>query len=114
VVRAHWNRPWWRIALGEHEEDIGSLEASIPVYDDVLKVLSTETLPLLTAMVSANRASAMAALAGESDHLDMAESSVIEFEKLNELFDGTDYAHYQKEAQSRIEEGKQLISSLQV
>ena len=65
-------------------------------------------------MVSANRASAMVALAEESDYLDMAEASVVEFEKLRDLFDGTDYAHYLKEALSRIEQGQQLVSSLQV
>ena len=39
---------------------------------------------------SANRASAMCTLAAESDYLDMAEACVEEFEKVSELFDGTE------------------------
>jgi len=101
-------------ALGEHEEDIGSLEASIPLYDAVLKVLSSDKLPLVGSMVTANRASAMSALAGESDYLDMAEASVVEFNKLHELFDGTDYASYQTHARERAEQAKGLVASLQV
>ena len=101
-------------ALGEHEEDISALEASIPIYDATLKVLTADKLPLVNAMVSANRSSAMNALAGESDYLDMAEASVAEFKKLCDLFDNTDYKHYQSKAQERVEQSQQLVASLQV
>ncbi len=100
--------------LGEHEEDIGSLEASIPVYDSVLKVLDNKELPLVQAMVTANRASAMCALAGESDYLDMAEASVAAYEKLCELFEGTDYTAYLTVARERVEKARRLVASLQV
>jgi len=101
-------------ALGEHEEDIGSLEASIPIYDSVLKELDDMTLPLITAMVQANRASAMRALASESDYLDMAELSVEEFEKIGELFKGSEYEGYQTKAGERVQEAQKLVGSLQV
>ena len=100
--------------LGEHEEDIGSLEASVPVYDSVLKALDKDALPLIWAMISANRSSAILALATESDYLDMAEASVAEFEKLCTLFDETDFVNYQEKARARLEQAKQLVSSLQV
>jgi len=101
-------------ALGEHEEDIGSLEASIPLYDAVLKVLTRDALPLIWTMVSANRASAMYALAGESDYLDMAEASIAEFKKIHELFAGTDFSNYQTKALARAEQAEELVASLQV
>ncbi len=101
--------------LGEHEEDIASLEASIPVYDSALKVLDGElAYPLVVAMVAANRASAMLALATESDYLDMAEATVVEFEKLCQLFEGTDYVQYQTSALARKNEAEALVASLQV
>ena len=100
--------------LGEHEEDIGSLEASIPVYDTVLKVLEDKDLPLVTAVISANRSSAMLALASESDYLDMAEAAVTEFEKLATLFGETDYTHYLQATQQRVDQAKDLVASLQV
>ena len=78
-------------ALGEHEEDIASLEASIPMYDAVLKVLDRDELPLIWAQVAANRVSAMYSLAVESDYLDMAEAAVAEFDRIHELFGDTDY-----------------------
>jgi hypothetical protein len=101
-------------ALGEHEEDIGSLEASLPVYDVALRVLDRDTVPLIWAMVSANRASAMCALAGESDHLDMAEASVVEFEKIAGLFEGTEHAGYRTKAQERTRQAQTLVDSLQL
>ena len=101
-------------ALGEHEEDIASLEASIPVYDAALKELSSDALPLVNAMVTANRSSAMNALAGESDYLDMAEAAVDEFKKLCDLFDNTDYKNYQSKVLERTEQSQQLVTSLQV
>jgi len=101
-------------ALGEHEEDIGSLEASIPLYDAVLKVLTRDAVPLIWTMVSANRASAMYALAAESDYLDMAEASVAEFKKIQASFDGTDYSDYQTKALERAEQAEQLVASLQL
>jgi hypothetical protein len=101
-------------ALGKHEEDIGALEASIPLYDAVLKVLTRDALPLIWTMVSANRASAMTALAGESDYLDMAEASVAEFKKIHALFDGTDYSSYQTKALAREKQAQELVASLQV
>ena len=100
--------------LGEHEEDIGSLEASIPVYDSVLKVLDDKELPLIRAVISANRSSATLALAAESDYLDMAEAAVTEFEKLAELFGKTDYTHYLQATQQRVVKAKELVASLQV
>jgi len=101
-------------ALGEHEEDIGSLEASIPVYDSVLKELDREALPLIWSMVSANRVSAMQSLATESDYLDMAETAVSEFEKIRDLFDGTDYTSYHTQAVERLQQSQRLVASLQV
>lgn len=104
--------------LGEHEEDIGSLEASIPLYDSVLKVLNSNntavSCPLVKAMVAANRASALQALAGESDFLDMAETSVVEYDTLGELFAGTEYSHYQTQVQQRGAQARTLVASLQV
>ena len=100
--------------LGEHEEDIGSLEASIPAYEAALKVLNADTVPLVWAMVTANRASALYALAAESDYLDMAETSVAEFDKLGELFNGTEYTHYQAKVQERKQHAATLVASLQV
>ena len=102
------------VALGEHEEDIGALEASIPMYDATLKVLNSDEIPLISAVVAANRASAMIALAGESDYLDMAEASVEAFKKIHTLFDDTDYTDFQTKAQARIEQGQQLVASLQL
>jgi len=61
-------------ALGEHEEDIAALEASIPLYEEALKVVTQDAYPLVWAMLMANKASAMCALSGESDHLDMVSS----------------------------------------
>ena len=101
-------------ALGEHEEDIGSLEASIPVYEAALKVLTSNKVPLVWAVVSANRASAMLALAGESDYLDLAESAGDEFKRIAELFEGTDYLTYQTAAQERANTARELADSLQV
>jgi tetratricopeptide (TPR) repeat protein len=100
--------------LGEHEEDIGSLEASIPAYEAALKVLDSETVPLVRAMVTANRASALLALATESDYLDMAETAVAEFDRLIELFAGTDYTDYQEKVQERRRQATVLVASLQV
>ena len=65
-------------------------------------------------MVTANRASALLALAGESDYLDMAEAAVVEFEKLVDLFDATDYQRYQTSVQQRVEQARGLVASLQV
>ncbi|KAA3631840.1 MAG: hypothetical protein DWQ08_04365 [Proteobacteria bacterium] len=101
-------------ALGEHEEDIASLEASIPLYDAVLKVLTRDNLPMLWAMVAANRASAMLALADESDYLDMAEASAAEFRNLVDLFDGTDYSAYKDCASEQVQRALNLIERLQV
>ena len=100
--------------LGEHEEDIASLEASIPAYEMALKVLNADTVPLVWAMVTANRASALYALAAEADNIDMAETSVTEFEKLAELFDGTEYADYQASVLERKQQAMALVASLQV
>ncbi len=101
-------------ALGEHEEDIGSLEASIPIYDATLKVINSDNYPQVAAMVTANRASAMSALAGESDYLDMAEASVEQFKQISNLFEGTDYTHFQTRAQEQSQRAEQLVASLQV
>ena len=84
------------------------------MYDAVLKVLSSDKYPLIGSMIAANRASAMSALAGESDYLDMAEAAVVEFDKIYELFDGTDYANYQSSAKERSQQAQELATSLQV
>ena len=65
-------------------------------------------------MITANRASALLALATESDYLDMAETAVVEFEKLDKLFANTDYEHYKQKTTERIEQSKALVASLQV
>ena len=90
------------------------MEASIPLYDAVLKVLSNDAVPLIWAMVSANRASAMYSLAVESDYLDMAEATVAEFDKICKLFEGTEYQHYQAKAMERSQQARELVASLQV
>jgi hypothetical protein len=101
-------------ALGEHEEDIASLEASIPLYDALLKVLDDDALPLVRAVIAANRASAMGALAAESDHLDMAESSVVEFEQVAALLDDTEYTRLLTAARARVDASRELVDRLQV
>jgi hypothetical protein len=100
--------------LGEHEEDISSLEASVPAYEAALKELKKEAVPLVWAMVTANRASALLALATESDYLDMAENAVSEFKSLVELFEGTDYIDYHARAQEQQHRAENLVKSLQV
>lgn len=103
-------------ALGEHEEDIASLEASLPLYDAVLKVLDdgASPLPLVRALIAANRAAAMAALAAESDHLEMAEAAVVEFERLAALFGQTDYARLLAAARARVDASRELVDRLHV
>jgi len=44
----------------------------------------------------------------------MAEASVAEFDKLYQLFDGTDYTSYQTKALERTQQAKELVASLQV
>jgi len=44
----------------------------------------------------------------------MAETAVAEFDKLVELFEGTDYAHYQERVRERREQALALVASLQV
>ena len=101
-------------AVGEHEEDIGALEACISAYDQVLKVISAEQYPLVAAMIAANRASAMSALAGESDYLDMAEAASAEFDRLSALLAETSYENYCRAAQARAEAAREIVSALQV
>ena len=69
---------------------------------------------LVSAMVTANRASALYALALESDYLDMAETCVREYDKLCEIFAATDYSDYQASALQRRQQAEQLVASLQV
>ena len=101
-------------ATGEHEEDISALEASIPLYDAALAVLTPDAVPLVSAMVSANRAAAMRALAEESDYLDMAETSAAEFDRLSDLFRNTDFEHYASAAEQKAEDARELAGALQV
>ena len=101
-------------ALGTHEEDIQSLEESIPIYDATLKALPKNEVPMMWAMVTANRAVAMHALAGESDHVDMALMAVSEFDKLAELFASAELNRYQKLAEERRDQSKDLVKLLQV
>ena len=100
--------------FGEREEDIASLESSIPLYDAALKVLSNDAVPLIWAMVSANKASAMYSLAVESDYLDMAEATIVEFDKICKLFEGTEYKNYHAKALERSQQARELVASLQV
>ena len=65
-------------------------------------------------MVTANRASALYALAAESDYLDMAETSVAEFDELAALFAQTDYVDYQARVKEKAQKARTLVSSLQV
>ena len=44
----------------------------------------------------------------------MAETSVTEFEKLAELFDGTEYADYLASVMERKQQAMALVASLQV
>ena len=97
-------------ALGTHEEDIQSLEESIPIYDATLKALDKETVPMIWAMVNANRASAMHALAAESDYVELALKSVSEFEAIAELFASVELTRYQQLAEERRDQAKELVS----
>jgi len=54
------------------------------------------------------------ALATESDYLDMAETAVAEFNKLCELFGGTEYIDYQAKVLERKQQAEALVASLQV
>jgi hypothetical protein len=63
-------------------------------------------------VIAANRASAMGALAAESDHLDMAESSVVEFERVAAVFDGTEYTRLVAAARARVEARDALAGQL--
>lgn len=101
-------------ALGEHEEDIGSLEASIPVYDALLKGIDADAMPLVFMLISANRASAQCALAGESDYLDMAEMAVAAFENIADQLQDTEYSHYRDKATEQTNRARELVSTLQV
>ena len=56
----------------------------------------------------------MCALAGESDHLDMAETAVAEFDRIATLFDGTEYEGYRTAAVERKNSALRLVDSLQV
>jgi hypothetical protein len=56
----------------------------------------------------------MGALAAESDHLDMAESSVVEFERVAAVFDGTEYTRLLAAARARVEAFRELVDRLQV
>ena len=97
-----------------HEEDIPSLEESIPIYDATLKALPKDEVPMMWAMVSANRASAMHALAAESDHVDMALMAASEFDKVAELFASADLMRYQQLAEERRDLSKELVKLLEV
>jgi hypothetical protein len=44
----------------------------------------------------------------------MAETAVIEFDRLVELFAGTDYTDYQENVQQRRQQATALVASLQV
>ena len=44
----------------------------------------------------------------------MAEASVEEFEKISALFDGTEYTDYYARAQKRVQQARELVTSLQV
>ncbi|MCZ7596871.1 MAG: hypothetical protein M5U09_02620 [Gammaproteobacteria bacterium] len=76
--------------------------------------MTRDSLPMLWAMVAANRASARLALAGESDNLDMAESAAEEFNQLAEIFDGTDYEAYRRAASEQAQRAVELAGQLQV
>ena len=65
-------------------------------------------------MVTANRASALYALAAESDYLDMAENAVSEFQSMLNLFEGTDYEQYQATTRQQLELAKTLVQRVQV
>ena len=101
-------------ALGTHEEDIQSLEESIPIYDATLKALPKDNVPMMWAMVTANRASAMHALAEESDYVDMAIKAESEFDDIATLFAGVELKHYQKIAEQQRDQAKDLVKLLQV
>jgi hypothetical protein len=101
-------------ALGKHEEDIGSLEESIPIYDATLKALQKDDVPMMWAMVTANRASALHALAKESDYVDMAIKAAAEFDNIAGLFASAELTDYQKLAEARRDESEELIKLLQV
>ncbi len=101
-------------ALGEHEEDIGSLEASLPVYDTLLKAIDANDMPLIFLLISANRASAQIALAGESDFLDMAEMAVAAFENIALELSKTEYKNYHDKAEQQMQRARDLVASLQV
>ena len=101
-------------SLGTHEEDIQSLEESIPIYDAVLKALPKAEVPMMWAMVTANRASAMHALAQESDHVDMALKAVSEFTAIAELFGDEELSAYKKLAEEHRVKSEELVKRLQV
>ena len=101
-------------ALGKHEEDIQSLEESIPIYDATLKALPKDDVPMMWAMVTANRASAMHALAEESDYVDMALMAASEFDKAAELFAGAELTRYQQLAEELRDQSKDLVKLLEV
>ena len=65
-------------------------------------------------MVTANRASAMYALASESDYLDMAETAVAEFDAIANLFEDTEYVNYHTKALERKQQAQKLVASLQI
>ena len=69
---------------------------------------------MMWAMVTANRASAMHALAEESDYVDMALMAASEFDKVAELFASAELTRYQQLAEERRDQSKQLVKLLQV
>ena len=100
-------RPW-------RKEDISSLEESIPIYDATLKALPKEEVPMMWAMVTANRAAAMHALASESDHVESALMAADEFDKLVELFASVELTRYQQLAAERRDQSNDLVKLLEV
>ena len=101
-------------ALGTHEEDIQSLEESIPIYDATLKAILKDEVPMIWAMVTANRASAMHALAQESDHVEMALKAESEYAAIAELFADAELTSYQQLAEERKDQSEKLVKQLQV
>ena len=65
-------------------------------------------------MATANRASAMHALAEESDHVDMALMAASEFDKVAELFASAELTRYQQQAEERRDQSKDLVKLLEV
>jgi tetratricopeptide (TPR) repeat protein len=99
-------------SLGRREESPQLLEEAIAAYENALKVITREKMPMSWAMTLANLAAARMTLADGIGDIEIAALALDDFNEVVEFFRDVSHAQYMELAEDQRKKAQALVEAL--